>query len=358
MTRKPEKHGIQALTRLGWSTQLQRQLSVEEIEQTTPCRVMAVHRGQLLISSGEKELDLPVTGKMLREQDQNQITIGDWVLVSRGEGIFVRLLDRFSLIRRQSAGTDKSQQMVAANVDTMFIVSSCNDDFNLSRLERYLTIAHAADVYPVIVLTKRDIAVDPNFYDGRARSLGANIRVELVNAHDPASMLDLQDLCQPGQTIALVGSSGVGKSTIANTLGAKSQKTGDIRQDDAKGRHTTTYRSLLPLSNGAVLLDSPGMRELGLADVGFAVSTVFEEINELSQKCRFNDCQHDQEPGCAVKAAIEKNELSHRRIKNYAKLMAEQQRNAASVAERRKKDKATAKFHKKVQAHKRSKKNF
>jgi ribosome biogenesis GTPase len=346
---------IQALTRLGWSAQLQQQLSFEEMEQTTPCRIMAVHRGRLELSNGEEEQVIPVADMLLQEGGQDQVTAGDWILVSNDSGDFVRLLDRFSLIQRQSAGTLKSQQMVGANVDTMFIVSSCNDDFNLSRLERYLAIAHAADVYPVIVLTKRDVANDPQSYVDMARTLGPNILVELINAHDLATMSGLQDLCKPGQTIALVGSSGVGKSTLANTLGAKPQKTGGIREDDAKGRHTTTHRSLHPLSNGAVLMDNPGMRGLGMAGIGAGVAMVFEDIDEYSQKCRFSDCSHDQEPGCAVRAAIENNELSERRLKNYSKLMAEQERNAASNAERRKKDKATVNFHKNVQAHKRSK---
>jgi len=353
-----EYEDIQALTRLGWGSKFQQQLSFEEIEHTTPCRVMAVHRGQLVLSDGEDEQVLPIVGKLLQVRDQDQLIIGDWVLVSNDTGDFVRLLDRFSLIQRQSAGTDKSQQMVAANIDTMFIVSSCNADFNLSRLERYLTIAYSAEVYPVIVLTKRDVADDPHCYADMARTLGANILVELINAHDPETMIGLQDLCAPGQTIALVGSSGVGKSTLANTLGAKPQKTGGIREDDAKGRHTTTLRSLHPLANGAVLLDNPGMRELGLAGATTGVATVFEEIYELSKKCRFSDCQHDQEPGCAVRAAIDNEQLSQRRMKNYSKLMAEQHRNAATIAERRKKDKDTAKFHKKVQAHKSSKKRF
>ncbi len=347
---------IQARTQLGWGAKLQQQLSFEEMEQTIPFRVMAVHRGQLVLSSGEEEQVLPIVGKLLQERDQSPVTVGDWVLVSRDTGAFIRLLDRFSLIQRQSAGTDKSQQMVAANVDTMFIVSSCNADFNLSRLERYLSVAYAAEVYPVIVLTKRDVADDPHSYAEMARTLGASILVELINAHDPETMIGLRDMCTPGQTIALVGSSGVGKSTLANTLGATHQKTGGIREDDAKGRHITTHRSLHPLSNGAVLLDSPGMRGFGLADVAAGVATVFEEIDELSQKCRFSDCQHDQEPGCAVQAAIENEELSQRRMKNYSKLIAEQERNAASIAERRKKDKATVKFHKKVQAHRRSNK--
>lgn len=346
---------IQTLTRLGWGARLQQQLGFEEMEQTTPCRVMAVHRGQpVLSSSGEDEQALPIAGRLIQELDQCLVTVGDWVLVSRDTGAFVRLLDRFSLIQRQTAGSDKSRQMIAANVDTMFIVSSCNADFNLSRLERYLTIAYAAGICPVIVLTRRDVADDPRSYADMARTLGADIRVELIDARDPETMTGLRDFCTAGQTIALVGSSGVGKSTLANSLGATTQKTGGIREDDAKGRHTTTHRSLHPLSGGAVLLDNPGMRGLGLADVAAGVATAFAEIDELAQNCRFSDCGHDHEPGCAVRAAVENDALSQRRVNNYSKLMAEQERNSATTAEQRKKDKATVKFHKKVLAHKKS----
>lgn len=349
---------IQALSWLGWSALLQQQLSSEEMEQTTPYRVMAVHRGQFFLSNGQEEHPLSIAGKMLREGEKSQITVGDWLLVSKQTGAFVRSLERFSLIQRQSAGTDNSRQMIAANIDTMFIVSSCNADFNLSRLERYLSVSYAAEVHPVIVLTKQDISDNPQSYADKARTLGANILVELVNAHDPSSISSLHDWCKPGQTVALVGSSGVGKSTLANALGAELLKTGGIREDDAKGRHTTSHRSLHPLINGGVLLDSPGMRGLGIADVGIGIATVFAEINELSQKCRFSDCLHDHEPGCAVKSAIENKELSQRRLKNYLKLKAEQDHITASIAERRKTEKSTVESHKKAHVHRRSNKKF
>ena len=287
-------------------------------------------------------------------ESDEQITTGDWVLVSRDTRTFVRLLDRFSLIQRQSAGTDTIPQLVAANVDTLFIVTSCNDDFNLSRLERYLAIAYAADVLPVIVITKKDMSDEPEYYVEKARTLGKSIPVELVNVHDPISLSCLENWCETGQTVALVGSSGVGKSTLTHALGAEYQKTGSIREDDAKGRHTTTHRSLHMLTNGAVLIDSPGMRGIGVTDIGGAIDQVFVEIAKLSSECRFNNCQHDHEPGCAVKAALDRNEITQRRMNNYKKLMAEQEHNDISVEERRKKEKETAKYHKSVKSKKKS----
>ena len=160
--------------------------------------------------------------------------------------------------------------------------------------------------------------------------------------------------CKLGQTVAMVGSSGVGKSTLANALGATNQKTGAIREDDAKGRHTTTHRSLLPLEGGAVLLDSPGIRGVGLVDSGIGVAEAFEDIADLAAQCRFNNCSHDSEPGCAVKAALAEGDISERRLGNYNKLMAEQAHNDATIAERRKKDKDMGKFHKKVKGAKKS----
>ena len=340
---------------LGWRAHFHNQLSPHEQDRTFPCRVLAVHRGQLTLSDGEVEQHLPLSSKVLQAEE---ITVGDWLLLSQSDGAFVRLLDRTSLIKRQSAGTDKSEQLIAANVDTLFIVTSCNEDFNLSRLERYLALAHASRVFPVIAITKQDLSDDPHRYVDQVRRLDSNLIVELVDAHDPETLHGLQCWCDPGQTVALVGSSGVGKSTLANRLGAERQKTGAIREDDAKGRHTTTHRSLLSLANGSLLLDSPGIRELGLIDVGASISTVFEEIDALSQQCRFSDCNHDREPGCAVRAALESGALDPRRFKSYTKLLAEQERNGATLAERRRKDKATKKFHKKVSAQKKATRMF
>jgi len=347
----------EALISLGWNAHFQQQLSPEELEQTIACRVMAVHRGQLIVSAGGEETTLELTGNRLAEQGEEQMTIGDWLLLSEVDNHFVRLLERTSLIQRQAAGTDKSIQMVAANVDTLFIVTSCNDDFNLSRLERYLALAHTAEVFPVIILTKSDTTELPDSYLDQSRSLGPDIIVEIVNALEPSTLQGVQDWCKPGQTIALVGSSGVGKSTLANALGAELQKTGAIREDDAKGRHTTTHRTLLPLRNGAVLLDSPGMRGLGLADIGVGVAATFEDVVELAQHCRYKNCLHDSEPGCAVKEAVENNLLSPRRIENYNKLVAEQEHQIRTIAERRKKEKDTAKLHKRVQSQKPSRRD-
>ncbi len=328
------------ITKLGWNDFFQEQLDADELEQAIPCRVMSAHRGHLMVSVDNHELKLPETVEMQKEQGEAQITVGDWLLLSRQTGELIRRLVRSSLIQRQMAGVEDTVQLIAANVDTLFIVTSCNDDFQLSRLERYLALAYAAGVNPVIVLTKQDLTDDLQSYIDQARSLGDDVVVEAVNGRDDASLSRLHPWCQTGHTVALIGSSGVGKSTLVNGLGAESQKTGDIREDDAKGRHTTTHRSLLPLANGAVLLDSPGIRGVSLVVGGAGIETAFSEVIALTEQCRFRDCKHVSEPGCAIKEALSNGELSRRRLDNYTKLIEEQEQKIAVTAQRLKKGKS------------------
>ena len=207
-------------------------------------------------------------------------------------------------------------------------------DFNVSRLERYLALALDAKVTPVIVLTKADLA-DAEKYLQEAQAMRSDLDVLAVNSLDPESIADLHQWCGSGQTVALVGSSGVGKSTLLNTLVGKAVAiTGAIREDDSKGRHTTTSRSLHALPNGGLVLDSPGMRELKLTDVAAGLGVVFDDIEVLAERCRFKDCDHHTEPGCAVTAAIEDGTLLARRLENYRKLLREDAHNTQSIAER------------------------
>lgn len=349
---------IETLSKIGWEPFYQQQLDSVEWEETCPVRVTAVHKGQLIVSDGIKEKNIIIKGKMLTEIIELQATVGDWLLLSSKTNEFIRLLDRKSLFIRKSPGTSNTRQLVAANVNTLFIVTSCNEDFNLSRLERYLAFAYDAGVEPVIILTKIDMIDDPDPFIHKAQTLNDFVMVEAVNALKPETLSPLFAWCKKGQTIALMGSSGVGKSTLVNSLGAQNQKTAPIREDDAKGRHTTTYRSLLPLSNGAILLDSPGMRQLQLSDSKNGLSEVFCDIEKLAMECRFKNCQHNIEPGCAIKNAIENGSLDPRRLSNYTKLLAEHERNTSTLAERRKRERALGKFYKSVKEHTKKKKNY
>ena len=251
------------LRALGWTPAFQAQLDPSDLDTDAPMRVAAVHRGHadLLGIDGPARV---ATGAHLSAE---AIAVGDWLLVDRATGAPRRLLARKSLLARRAAGTGRSVQPIAANLDTLFIVSSCNAEFNLARLERYLALAHQAEVIPVIVLTKADLCPDPHAFAEPALGLARGLVVESVNACDPADVARLTAWCGPGETVALVGSSGVGKSTLVNGLTGAGQSTAGVREDDAHGRHTTTTRSLHRLPAGGWLIDTPGMRALRLTDV-------------------------------------------------------------------------------------------
>jgi len=236
-------------------------------------------------------------------------------------------------------------------------LTSCNEEFKESRLERYLALAAEAGVLPVVVLTKADLADDPDSCAERARRVAPGVAVESINALDRSTYDGVLAWIERGSTVALVGSSGVGKSTILNTLaGTTVAATGGIREDDKKGRHTTSHRELHRLQGGGLLIDVPGMRELKIAEVGTALATVFDDIEAIASRCRFADCRHDAEPGCAVRAAVESGELEQRRLKNYRKLVRENQRNTASLAEKRAQGRALGKLYKEVKALKQDRK--
>jgi len=328
-----------SLPQLGWSHFFQQQLSLEEWESTFPARVFAVYRNSIDIASvnGLQQITLP--GAWHLRDSEKFPTVGDWLLIDPTTGKPLKILERKSLFRRRAAGNDAKLQLIAANVDTLFLVTSCNQDFNLSRLERYLALALEAGVDPVLVLTKADLSDQISDYRQQAQGINANLAIETVNSLEPSSVEALQSWCGFGQTIALVGSSGVGKSTLINTLcGSDAQKTNAIREDDARGRHTTTSRSLHILPEGGLIIDNPGMRELQLSECASGVSVLFDEIEKLAASCRYNDCQHQSEDGCAVKSAIERGEIHPRRFANYQKLKAEQERNAETIAERRRRE--------------------
>ncbi len=256
-----------------------------------------------------------------------------------------RVLERTSLIKRRAPGTDRQEQLIAANIDTVFIVSSCNQDFKVARLERYAALAFEARMTPVIVVTKTDLVTEPQNYIEAARAVSDMIDVVALDARGDAPRTKLLPWCKPGKTVAFLGSSGVGKSTLANALlESQSIETQTIREDDAKGRHTTTRRELHAMPNGCLVLDTPGMRELQLTDAAEGINDLFADIQELATQCRFKNCQHDSEPECAVLKALDEGVLDGDRLRRWRKLMAEDAFNSASLAERRSRDKAFGKM--------------
>ena len=283
-------------------------------------------------------------------------TVGDWVVLDASLTKIEKILERKSLFKRLGAGESNELQPIAANIDTLFIVTSCNEEFKESRLERYLALCTEAGAMPVIVLTKADLVEDADSYVRRARKTKAGVPVEAINAHDPASINGLSSWIDDTSTVALVGSSGVGKSTILNTLAGRAlASTGEIRDDDKKGRHTTTHRELHILPSGGLLVDVPGMRELRVAEINGSIDAVFDDIDTLAAQCKFADCKHETEPGCAVIRAIEEAELDSRRLSNYKKLLRENALATASLAEKRAQGRDFAKMVKEVKAIKQKK---
>jgi ribosome biogenesis GTPase len=325
-----------SLSQLGWRHFFAQQVTLEETGTLAPARVTAIHRNALETLTETGELHASLAASISQQSLSASVTVGDWVLVERHTGRAVRVLDRQSTLARLAAGERAQRQLIAANIDSLFIVTSCNDDFNLSRLERYLALARESGVEPVVVLTKADLAASTDRHLDELRSIAPHVNACAVNATSAESVTVLSPWLETGQTVAFVGSSGVGKSTLVNTLTAMGlQSTKGIREDDSKGRHTTTSRQMFALPGGAWVIDTPGMRELKL-DVGVdAVSAVFQDIEALAAHCRFRDCAHQGDPGCAVSKAIERGDLDERRLESYRKLLREAARATRTVHERR-----------------------
>jgi ribosome biogenesis GTPase / thiamine phosphate phosphatase len=316
-----------ALEKLGWQPFFTQQTVEEDLDETPPVRVVEIHRSGLRVLGDGIDTVIPPAA---------EATIGDWLLLNQELPTHSQILDRKSLFQRRAPGHDRSLQKIAANVDTAFIVSSCNQDFNVARIERYLALAFEADVVPVIVLTKADLCDDTTAYLDDAIAISKRVPVIMLNALSDEALEKLSDWCKPSQTVAFLGSSGVGKSTLVNALfGVEVADTGGIRSDDAKGRHTTTHRHLHFTPEGCCVLDTPGMRELQLADAESGIAELFDDLNELASQCRFRDCKHDTEPGCAVLKSIEQGELDASRLDRWRKLEAEDRFNSASLAQRR-----------------------
>jgi ribosome biogenesis GTPase len=333
-----------SLDQLGWSAFYSQQLTLEDLDAALPARVRNVQRSHVTVFCERGSIDVVVPPALA--SSETSIAVGDWLLIEREALRAMRILERRSLISRMAAGLEQRMQVVAANLDTLFVVTSCNDDFNLSRLERYLTVARHGQVEPVIVLTKTDLCADQESFAAQARSIARDIAVIALNATDRASANALTPWLGRAQTVAFVGSSGVGKSTLVNVLiESEAQETAAIREHDAKGRHTTTSREMFALPSGAWVIDTPGMRELKLGGVAAAVSAVFDDVEGLAQECRFRDCRHRNDAGCALQAAVNEGRLDARRLESYLKLLREAERAAQSVAERRAIDRRWGRMH-------------
>lgn len=317
-----------ALIGLGWTSFFGNQVR-EEDAGLVAVRITHIHRARMsgLTTGGPVDLTLPANSAT------GDYAVGDFVLAGPKDFLVQRRLERTSLLSRRMS--DGSTQLSGANIDALFIVTSCNADFNVSRLERYLAMAGQVSIPPVLVLTKADTAEDASRFVAQASELARDLPVVVVDPRLPDALTKLQSWFGVGKTVALTGSSGVGKSTLVNTLAASgagtAQLTGAIRAHDSTGRHTTTARSLHPVEGGGWVLDSPGIRTLHLGEMAEGLDVVFSEIIELAAQCKFSNCTHSHEPSCAVLAAVKSDTIDAERFSRWCKL---QDENAAARAPR------------------------
>jgi ribosome biogenesis GTPase len=329
VTRRRENHPVLDLAQLGWDERLAADFAPHAAEGLVPGRVSVQHRGAWDVLTAGGELRCDVLGRLHHDAGSpaDLPAVGDWVAVAprarEGAGTIRAILPRRTKFSRKTAWQAAEEQVLATNVDVVFIVTSLNEDLNVRRLERYLTLAWESGARPVIVLTKADLVAEPEPLVAEVEAVASGVPVITVSSRTGAGLDDVRAYLRPGVTIALLGSSGVGKSTLVNTLaGEELLETREIR-DDGRGRHTTTRRELVPIAGGGLLIDTPGIRELQLWVADEGLGEAFEDVTGLFHECRFRDCAHETEPGCAVRAALDDGTLAPTRWESYRKLQRE-----------------------------------
>ena len=318
------------LEQLGWSDYYAHSFEPYCQQGFTVGRVAVEYRNTYFLYTAQGELSAEVTGKLRYQATgaQDFPVVGDWVVIQVREpekrATIHTILPRKTKFSRKIAGSKTQEQIVATNIDTVFLVSGLDGDFNPRRIERYLILAWESGANPIIILNKADLCEDIEERIAQVEAIALGIPVIALSASQQHGLAALEPYLQPGKTVALLGSSGVGKSTLANQLkGATVQAVQSVRQGDDRGKHTTTHRELILLPSGGLIMDTPGMREIQIWEGNQGLPETFADIETLAQRCRFRDCQHDDEPGCAVQQALEDNRLDYGRFLNYQKLQKE-----------------------------------
>ncbi len=337
-----------------------RKMDSTKLDNYRIARVIGVHKERYIIQNEKDDIPAEVSGKVMFNADSplDYPTVGDWVYVQYLDedsfAVIHEIYPRKSILKRKMPGKRIEFQLIAANIDTAFVMQSLDVDYNLRRLERYLVMIHESQIHPIVLLSKSDLVSSIELKEkvSEIKSFMPRIRIITFSNVNRSGLNQIKRVLRSGQTYCLLGSSGVGKSTLLNHLfGQPLFETQTVREKDGKGRHTTNVRQLIHLKNGAMMIDTPGMRELGNMDVEAGLSGTFDEIEELSCQCRFRNCSHTKEKGCAVLSAVQKGTISEKRYQNYIKMRKESDYYKMSYLEKRRKDRQFGKLVKSVMKH-------
>jgi ribosome biogenesis GTPase len=336
---------------LGYTQELETYRKEKKLDSFDVGRVISEHKGRYVVSTGEKEYDAEIIGhlRFTAVERADFPAVGDWLAIMEydtDKALIHAIFPRKTMLERQAVGKQGEKQIIATNIDFAFIVQAVDNNFNLNRIERYLAICNASNVAPIILLNKTDLLEEAEVTSlfNQVKERVKNVPVFTISNETKNGISALQSKMLKGKTYCLLGSSGVGKSSLLNNLaGQQLMETNTISESSQKGRHITSHRELVVLDNGAMIIDNPGMREVGIADSATGLDITFDAIHETAERCKFKDCTHTAETGCAVLEAVENGQIDESAYQNYLKMEKEKEHFESTIAERRKKDKAFGK---------------